>query len=60
MRKAQLVSIWKKLHKGCEALEQLIESGIADKDGYVFSELVSIKNQVEELIEQKTRKKIET
>lgn len=51
MRKAQLVSIWKKLHKGCEALEQLIESGIADKDGYVFSELVSIKNQVEELIE---------
>ena len=54
MKKAQLVKVWKQLDGMCEALERLEEDGI-DTQGIDFSTVVSLKNNVEELIEQKTR-----
>jgi hypothetical protein len=62
MKKAQLERIWKQLDGCCEALEKLSH----DTDGsallhlhekYIdFSAIVSLKNDVEEMIEKKSRK----
>ena len=54
LRKKQLEKIWKQLDGACEALERLAENGIeTDID---FSAVVYLKNEVEEMIEKKTRK----
>lgn len=54
LTKKQLVKIWKQLDNATEALERLGEDGI--ETGIDFSAVVSLKNDVEELIDQKTRK----
>lgn len=54
LRKAQLEKIWKQLDGACEALERLEENGI--KTDIDFSAVVSLKAEVEELIEKKSRK----
>ena len=54
LRKKQLEKIWKQLDGACEALERLAENGIeTDID---FSAVVSLKTEVEEMIEKKSRK----
>lgn len=55
MRKRELQKRWNQLDRACEAIERLWEFGY-DKEGYVFGELVSIKNSLESEIEDKTRK----
>lgn len=55
MKKQELVRIWKQLDKATEAIEKLQDNDIHDDDGYLFSVLVSLKQDVEELIESKTR-----
>ena len=58
MRKKQLERIWKQLDGMCEALEQLQENDI-DTHGIDFSAVVLLKNDVEEMIEKKSRKAFE-
>lgn len=55
IRKQELQKRWNQLDRACEALERLQEIGF-DKDGYVLSEIVSIKNKVEVMIDERTRK----
>lgn len=55
MRKIQLLRIWKQLDGACEALERLEENGI--ETSIDFSAVVSLKNEVEEMIHAKSRKK---
>jgi hypothetical protein len=54
LKKAQLEKIWKQLDGACEALEKLSENGV--ETSIDFSSVVSLKNEVEEMIEQKSRK----
>jgi hypothetical protein len=56
MKKRDLEKIWRQLDGACEALEKLEENGI-DTGNVDFSAVVSLKEKIEELIEQKTRKK---
>jgi len=58
LKKAQLQKIWKQLDNACEALERLEENGV--ETGVDFSAVVSLKNKVEEVIEKKSRKKIDS
>ena len=55
MRKRELEKIWRYLDKACESMEKL-EQNEVDLGMVDFSAVVSLKNRVEELIEQKTRK----
>lgn len=63
LKKAQLQKIWKQLDGACEALERLGEYDDGEalleshKNFIDFSSMVSLKNDIEELIEVKTRKK---
>lgn len=56
MRKNQLVKIWKQLDGACEAIEKLEENGI--ETGLDFSSIVLMKNEVEEMIQKKSRKPV--
>lgn len=57
MRKHELVAIWKKLDKSLEAIERLDSEGLRENDnGVLFGEILSLKNEVEEMIEEKTKK----
>lgn len=56
MRKIELVKIWNQLDKACEAIEKL-EGNDIDTDGVDLSAMVILKNNVEEMIESRTRKK---
>ena len=62
LRKSQLEKIWKQLDGACEALERLneYEDGrklLKEHEGYIdFSAVVSLKNDVEEMIEGRKRK----
>ena len=64
MKKPQLERIWKLLDGACEALEKLSydEEGQKLLKGHEnridFSAIVGLKNDVEELIETKSRKKV--
>ncbi len=55
MTKKELLSIWKMLDKGCDAIERLEEEGLHNDDGVLFSNVVSLKNKVEENINNRTR-----
>jgi len=55
MRKAQLVKIWKQLDGMNEALELLQENDV-DIYNIDFSAVVALKNDVEDMIQKKTRK----
>lgn len=55
MKKRELVKIWKQLDGACEAIEKLQENGI-DTEFVVFSDVVSLKEQIEIMIEKKSRK----
>jgi hypothetical protein len=55
MTKRELEKIWEQLDGACEAIEKLESNGI--EVNVDFSALVSLKNKIEEMIEQKTRKK---
>ena len=55
MRKKELEKIWKQLDGACEAIEKLQENGI-DTEFVIFSDVVSLKEKVEIMIESKTRK----
>ncbi|GGK22817.1 hypothetical protein GCM10010965_14660 [Caldalkalibacillus thermarum] len=55
MTKRELEKIWKQLDGACEAIEKLENNGI--EVNIDFTALVSLKNKVEEMIEQKTRSK---
>jgi hypothetical protein len=63
LNKKQLEKIWKQLDGMCEALERLSEYDNGNKllDDFEnkidFSSVVMLKNEVEELIEKKSRKK---
>lgn len=62
MRKKDLERIWKQLDGCCEALERLGEIGMleAHENRIDFSAIVILKNEVEELIIEKSRgKKVE-
>jgi hypothetical protein len=52
MNKQELVSIWRKLDKACEAVEQLNESGMSDPD--TFQRMAGLKHSVELQIEDRT------
>ncbi|MGG6449523.1 hypothetical protein [Pseudobacillus badius] len=56
MRKKDLEKVWRQLDGACEALERLKENNI-DTGQVDFFAVVNLKNSVEEMIEQKTRKK---
>lgn len=58
LRKPQLERIWKQLDGACEALERLDEEGLLEghENRIDFSAIVNLKNEVEVLIEKKTRK----
>lgn len=62
LTKKQLEKIWKQLDGACEALERLSEYEDGQKilehhkNHVDFSAMVSLKNEVEELAEQKSRK----
>lgn len=62
MRKKQLERVWKLLDGACEALEKLQydDEGLQllkDHENRIdFSAIVNLKNDVEELIEKKSRK----
>jgi hypothetical protein len=58
MRKSELEKVWKQLDKACEAIEKLQEEGVHDDDGILFSDIVSLKNNVEEEIHKRTRTKV--
>ena len=64
MKKPQLERIWKLLDGGCEALEKLSydDEGLKllkDHENRIdFSAIVNLKNDVEALIEAKSRKKV--
>lgn len=54
MKKAELVKIWKQLDKALGAIDILAENGIENE--YIdTSAIVSLKNQVEVMIEAKTK-----
>lgn len=61
MKKSELEKIWKQLDKGCEALERLgeYEEGriLLEKheNRIDISAIISLKNEVEEMIHAKTR-----
>lgn len=61
MTKPQLTKVWKQLDGACEALERLFEYEegrlLLDDSRIDFSAIVSLKNEVEELIEKRSRKK---
>jgi hypothetical protein len=63
LTKGQLQRIWKQLDGACEALEQLshYDDGLKLLEKYEnrieFSALVMMKNNVEDFIEKKSRKK---
>lgn len=65
MRKAQLVKVWKQLDSATEALERLAEYDegkelLEEYENRIdFSALVMLKNDVEDLIEKKSRKPID-
>lgn len=54
MKKAELMKTWKQLDGACEALDRLQEHGI-DTEYVDFSAIVSLKNEVEEMIQSKSR-----
>lgn len=54
MKKPELVKCWKQLDQSLEAIEKLQEAGFKT-DGIDFSAIVSLKNDVEESIHEKTR-----
>lgn len=54
LKKAQLQRIWKQLDGACEALERLAENDV--ETSIDFTAVVSLKNEVEEMIDKKSRK----
>lgn len=57
LKKAQLAKIWKQLDGACEALERLGEDGVDITEYFIdFSGIVALKNDVEEMIDKKSRK----
>lgn len=57
LRKKELEKIWKQLDNTCEALEKLGENDVDVNDYNIdFSGVVALKNDVEEMIEKKSRK----
>lgn len=56
LSKVELVSIWKKLDKACEAISTLEDKSFFFDGGVTFNSVVSLKNEVEMEIEKKTRK----
>jgi hypothetical protein len=60
MKKKELEKIWKQLDRACEAIEKLQEEEICDEDKvlFLFSDIVSLKNDVEEEIHKRTRTKV--
>lgn len=57
MRKKELEKIWKQLDGACEAIEKLQEEGLCD-DEVLFSDIVSLKNDVEKEIHKRTKTKV--
>ena len=55
LKKAELVKVWKQLDGALEAIEKLEEHTNLNTKSVDFSAIVSLKNEVEGLIEQKTR-----
>lgn len=56
LKKAELVKTWKQLDSALEALERLEENTGLDTSRIDSSAIVSLKNDVEDLIRQKERK----
>jgi hypothetical protein len=54
MKKRELEKVWKQLDGCCEAIEKLAYADI-DVDYALFGDIVSLKNQIEELIVAKSR-----
>jgi hypothetical protein len=58
MRKKEFVKAWKQLDGATEALDRLIENGHSIKEyDYIFSLLCSLKQEVEEEIDKRTKVK---
>lgn len=55
MTKRELEKIWKQLDGACEAIEKLQENGV--EVNVDFSAIVSLKEEIEKMIEQKTRRR---
>lgn len=57
LNKKQLQQVWGKLDRCLEALEVLKESGVDISEYFIdFAGIIALKNDVEILIESKTRK----
>ena len=59
MNKPELMIIWKQLDNPCEAIEKLFETEdvriMLDDSKIDFSAIVSLKNEVEEMIHKKSK-----
>jgi hypothetical protein len=64
MRKRDLEKVWKLLDGACDAIERMTYDNetleiLEENEKFIdLSAIVSMKNQVEELIESKSRKKV--
>lgn len=56
MKKKELITVWKNLDKALDSINYLSENDF-EVDEILFSNIVSLKNEVEDLIHAKTKTK---